>query len=81
MAGGLAARLGGCNRVKLLCLRSAIVSFALSKPSLTIDIEARKVGAVVTYTYKVDRLTRSLANFAKIVEVYDAMGAGCQRIR
>ena len=80
MAGGLAARLGGCNRVELLCLRSSVVSFALSEPSLTIDIEARKVGAGVTYTYKVDRLTRSLANFAKIVEVYDAMGAGCQRI-
>ncbi len=70
-----------CSRVELLCLRSSVVSFALSEPSLTIGIEARKVGAVVTYTYKVDRLTRSLANFAEIVGVYDAMGAGCQRIR
>jgi site-specific DNA recombinase len=36
------------------------------------DIQAGKVDAVVTY--KVDRLTRSLADFAKIVEVFDARG-------
>jgi DNA invertase Pin-like site-specific DNA recombinase len=33
------------------------------------DIQAGKVDAVVTY--KVDRLTRSLADFAKIVEIFD----------
>jgi len=37
------------------------------------DIEAGKVDIVVVY--KVDRLTRSLADFAKIVEVLDANGA------
>ncbi len=37
---------------------------------LLADIEARKVDSVVTY--KIDRLTRALADFAKIVEVFDA---------
>jgi DNA invertase Pin-like site-specific DNA recombinase len=37
------------------------------------DIEAGKVDAVVVY--KVDRLTRSLADFAKIIEIFDARGA------
>src|SRR3954470_15399996 len=37
---------------------------------LLADIQAGKVDAVVTY--KVDRLTRSLADFAKIVEIFDA---------
>jgi site-specific DNA recombinase len=36
------------------------------------DIQAGKVDVVVTY--KVDRLTRSLADFAKIVEIFDARG-------
>jgi DNA invertase Pin-like site-specific DNA recombinase len=40
---------------------------------LLADIEARKVDTVVVY--KVDRLTRSLADFAKIIEVFDARGA------
>jgi DNA invertase Pin-like site-specific DNA recombinase len=39
---------------------------------LLADIQARKVDTVVVY--KVDRLTRSLADFAKIVEVFDAHG-------
>jgi site-specific DNA recombinase len=33
------------------------------------DVSARKVQTVVVY--KVDRLTRSLADFAKIIEVFD----------
>lgn len=37
------------------------------------DIQAGKVDVVVVY--KVDRLTRSLADFAKIVEILDARGA------
>src|SRR5436305_6055685 len=37
---------------------------------LLVDIQAGKIDAVVTY--KVDRLTRSLADFAKIVEIFDA---------
>jgi DNA invertase Pin-like site-specific DNA recombinase len=40
---------------------------------LLVDIEAGRVDVVVVY--KVDRLTRSLADFAKIVEVFDARGA------
>src|SRR5437879_5892795 len=34
------------------------------------DVEAQKIDAVVVY--KVDRLTRSLADFAKIIEIFDA---------
>ncbi len=41
--------------------------------SLLADIESRSVDIVVVY--KVDRLTRSLADFAKIVEVFDRAGA------
>ncbi|HLY45829.1 MAG TPA: recombinase family protein [Stellaceae bacterium] len=36
------------------------------------DIRAGKVDVVVTY--KIDRLTRSLADFAKITEIFDAKG-------
>jgi DNA invertase Pin-like site-specific DNA recombinase len=36
------------------------------------DIRRRLVDVVVVY--KVDRLTRSLADFAKMVEVFDARG-------
>jgi DNA invertase Pin-like site-specific DNA recombinase len=39
---------------------------------LMADIDNRLVDAVVVY--KVDRLTRSLADFAKMVEVFDARG-------
>jgi site-specific DNA recombinase len=39
---------------------------------LLADIEARRIDIVVVY--KVDRLTRSLADFAKIVEIFDARG-------
>jgi site-specific DNA recombinase len=48
----------------------------LERPALLqllADIQAGKVDLVVVY--KVDRLTRSLADFAKIVEVFDAQGA------
>jgi DNA invertase Pin-like site-specific DNA recombinase len=40
--------------------------------SLLADIAARRVDTVVVY--KVDRLTRSLADFAKIVEQFDGQG-------
>ena len=36
------------------------------------DIRARKINVIVVY--KVDRLTRSLADFAKLVELFDAHG-------
>src|SRR5436190_23552752 len=40
--------------------------------SLLTDIRASKIGVVVVY--KVDRLTRSLADFAKLVELFEAHG-------
>ena len=40
--------------------------------SLLTDIRSRKVDVVVVY--KVDRLTRSLADFAKLVELFEAHG-------
>ena len=40
--------------------------------SLLADIETSKVDLIVVY--KVDRLTRSLADFGKLVEVFDARG-------
>ena len=48
----------------------------MERPSLKClleDISAGKVDAVVVY--KVDRLTRSLSDFAKIIEIFDKRGA------
>ena len=39
---------------------------------LMVDIEAGKIDTVVVY--KIDRLTRSLPDFAKLVEVFDRNG-------
>src|SRR5258706_6562252 len=39
---------------------------------LLADIRARKIDVIVVY--KVDRLTRSLADFAKLAELFDAHG-------
>ena len=39
---------------------------------LLADIQARRIDVIVVY--KVDRLTRSLADFAKLVETFDAHG-------
>ncbi len=47
----------------------------IDRPALQVlpaDIEKGKADTVVVY--KVDRLTRSLADFARIVEVFDARG-------
>jgi DNA invertase Pin-like site-specific DNA recombinase len=47
----------------------------LDRPALQLllaDIRSRKVDVVVVY--KVDRLTRSLADFAKLVELFEAQG-------
>ena len=49
---------------------------AMDRPALQrllADIAAGRVDTVVVY--KIDRLTRSLADFAKIVEILDARGA------
>jgi hypothetical protein len=43
-----------------------------ARKALLEDAEASKVDVVVAY--KVDRLTRSLADFAEIVEIFDARG-------
>jgi site-specific DNA recombinase len=40
---------------------------------LLADVKAHKINIIVVY--KVDRLTRSLADFAKLVELFDAHGA------
>ena len=42
------------------------------------DVKARKIDVVVVY--KVDRLTRSLADFAKLVELFDASRTPCPRL-
>jgi site-specific DNA recombinase len=45
---------------------------------LLADITAKQIDTVVVY--KVDRLTRSLSDFAKIVDVFDAQGVSFVRI-
>src|SRR6478672_2407515 len=64
-----------------LCLRAAYDDGGFSggnmeRPALKrllADVAARRVDTIVVY--KIDRLTRSLADFAKIVEILDAAGA------
>ncbi len=61
-----------------MCIREryddgAISGATLDRPALQrllADVKGRKIDAVVVY--KVDRLTRALADFAKIVETFDA---------
>jgi len=63
-----------------ICLAQAyddggISGATMDRPALQqllADIRAGKVDVVVTY--KIDRLTRSLADFAKITEIFDAKG-------
>lgn len=48
---------------------------SLERPAvkaLLADVEAKRVDIIVVY--KVDRLTRSLADFARLVELFDAVG-------
>src|SRR4051812_9696664 len=48
----------------------------MERPGLKTLLEEVKTGRVnVVVVYKIDRLTRSLFDFAKIVEVLDAAGA------
>jgi Resolvase, N terminal domain len=64
-----------------VCLRSAyddggFSGATMDRPALQqllADITAGRIDTVVVY--KIDRLTRSLADFAKIVEILDAKGA------
>jgi site-specific DNA recombinase len=47
----------------------------LERPALQLLLTAIREGRVdVVVVYKIDRLTRSLADFAKIVEIFDAKG-------
>jgi site-specific DNA recombinase len=47
----------------------------LDRPALQYLLTAIREGKVdVVVVYKIDRLTRSLADFAKIVEIFDAKG-------
>ena len=52
--------------------RSVSSSSSATRSRLLDDIRARKIDVIVVY--KVDRLTRSLADFAKLVELFDAQG-------
>lgn len=46
---------------------------SLDRPSLTRLLNDLKSGRIHTVVvYKVDRLTRSLTDFAKIIEIFDA---------
>src|SRR5438128_10825536 len=64
-----------------ICLRAAyddggFSGAAMDRPALQqllADLTAGRVGTIAVY--KIDRLTRSLADFAKIVEIPDARGA------
>jgi site-specific DNA recombinase len=64
-----------------VCLRTAyddggFSGATMARPALQLllaDVTAGRVDTIVVY--KIDRLTRSLADFAKIVEILDAKGA------
>ena len=56
-------------------MTAAILGGSTDRPALQrllSDVRARKVDVIVVY--KVDRLTRSLADFAKLVELFDSHG-------
>src|SRR5213596_2516033 len=59
----------GWSRISLDAQHDAAEAYVRS---LAADIRARSIDVVVVY--KVDRLTRSLADFAKLVELFDAHG-------
>ena len=63
----------GWRPLATLCDNGGFSRGRLERPAmqrLLTDIAERKIDVVVVY--KVDRLTRALADFAKIVEVFDA---------
>jgi site-specific DNA recombinase len=65
----------GWKLIKTLYADGGLSGGTLQRPalqSLLADIRARKIDVVVVY--KVDRLTRSLADFAKLVELFEAHG-------
>jgi DNA invertase Pin-like site-specific DNA recombinase len=65
----------GWKLIKTLYADGGLSGGTLERPALQTlldDIRARKIDVVVVY--KVDRLTRSLADFAKLVELFEAHG-------
>ena len=63
------------ERCRLSSLNFLTIRGSTDRPDLQKlldDIRARKIDVIVVY--KVDRLTRSLADFAKLVELFDAHG-------
>ena len=61
--------------VRPACPATSFANCSVERPALQrllADIRDRKIDIVVVY--KVDRLTRSLADFAKLVELFDAHG-------
>ena len=60
---------GSMERPALLLRTARAIS---THAELLEDVRARRIDVVVVY--KVDRLTRSLADFAKLVELFDAHG-------
>ncbi len=51
----------------------------MDRPALQRLLDDIRVGKIdVVVVYKVERLTRSLADFAKIVEVFDAQGVSAK---
>ena len=52
-----------------LCSSALMNSSAPLRPVADLFVRARRVNVIVVY--KVDRLTRSLADFAKLVELFD----------
>jgi site-specific DNA recombinase len=72
----LSQRHEGWTLVSTMYDDGGISGGTLARPALQrllADITAKKIDTVVVY--KVDRLTRSLSDFAKIVDVFDAQGA------
>jgi DNA invertase Pin-like site-specific DNA recombinase len=66
----------GWHLIRTRYVNGGVSGGTMERPALKrllADITIRKVDTVLVY--KVDRLTRSLADFAKIVEVFDAHGA------
>ena len=65
----------GCRLVRDRYDDGGFSGGSMDRPALQkllIDVQARRIDVIVVY--KVDRLTRSLADFAKLVETFDAHG-------
>src|ERR1700732_2095708 len=76
---GPAARLSGATVTELIDLRDddgGLSGGTMERPALKRLLGGHPAGKVQTVVvYKVDRLTRSLSDFAKIVDIFDAHNA------